>query len=361
LGIYEELGVRPFINARAPYTRFGGSIMPDEVVAAMVEASRRFVNIYELQEQVGRAIAALTHNEAAYVSCGAASGLLLVTATCMVGTDEAQSGRLPNTEGMKNQVLLHRCDRGTEADVAIRSAGAAIVEIGGQDEATENDLVQAFNEKTAAVVTMAWDHPGKISLERMVALAHERGVPVIVDAADLVPPKENFWRFTRDHGADAVVISGGKGIRGPQTTGLVLATQTLIDGCAHHGSPNLRIGRSMKVGKEELVGAYAAVKRCVEQDETELQATWERQIHELIEQLADLPGVTTRKISSRRVNILIDVQTLGKSCQEIRDELLHAEPPILLGGGNAALGVEASTMQPGEVRIIAQQLRRILS
>jgi len=361
LGIYEELGVRPFINSRATHTRFGGSIMPDEVVAAMVEASRRFVNIYELQEQVGRAIAALTQNEAAYVSCGAASGLLLVTAACMAGTDEAKSSRLPDAEGMKNQVLMHKCDGGTEADVAICSAGATIIDIGDQEGATENDLVEAFDEKTAAVVTIEWHNPAKIPLDRVVALAHERGVPVIVDAAASVPPKENFWRFTRDAGVDAVVISGGKGIRGPQTTGLVLGTQAIIDGCAYHGPPNLRIGRGMKVGKEEMVGAYAAVKRCIEQDETELQAAWERQIDGVIEQLAELPGVTTRKLSPRRVNIMIDELALGKSCQEIRNELLQAEPSILLGGGSDALGVDAGTLQPGEARIIAQQLRRVLS
>src|SRR5207249_3335590 len=155
----------------------------------------------ELQEKTGQAIARLTQNEAAYLSCGAASGITLTMAACMAGTDPIRSERLPNTTGMKNQVVMHVCDQGSECDVALRCDG----------------------------------------------------------------------------GADAVIVSGGKGLRGPQSTGLVLGRQWIIDGCAHHGVPNCRLGRGMKVGKEELAGIYAAVKLFMEQDEAEIHAARVRQ------------------------------------------------------------------------------------
>jgi uncharacterized pyridoxal phosphate-dependent enzyme len=305
MGLYEEVGICPFINARAPYTRFGGAIMPDEVVRAMAEASQLSVHMAELQNKVGRAIARLTHNEAAYVSCGAASGITLTIAYCIAGVDEQKADGLPFTNGLPNRVVMHDCDRGTECDTAIRCAGGVVVTIGNQDGAREEELRAAIDASTVAVVTLLGDHPGKVPLDRMIAIAHERGVPLIIDAAGGVPPRENFWRYTRDAGADAIVISGGKGVRGPQSTGFVLGAGHIIEGCCFHGVPNCRIGRGMKVGKEELFGAYAAVKWTMAQDEAGVAAVHEQQAEYIVERLDLLPNVTARKVASHHVQVLL--------------------------------------------------------
>lgn len=357
MNIYEELGIRPLINARAPYTRFGGAIMPHEVVSAMAEASRFGVHMAELQERVGQAIAKLTQNEAAYVSCGAASGITLTIAYCMAGVDEEKADRLPETSGLQNRVVMHRCDRGTECDPAIRNSGATIVNIGNQDGATEYELQAAIDESTAAVVSLLSDHPGKVPLDRMVAVAHACGVPLIIDAAGGVPPIENFWRFTRDGGADAIVISGGKGIRGPQTTGFVLGRQQIIDGCRFHGVPNCRIGRGMKVGKEELVGAYAAVKWLLSQDEGEVHAQHERQADYIIEHLALVPVVTVERVGAHRLHVLFEAKQAGMDYQAAYDWFQQNEPAILMGGVVAGgLSLSTGMLQPGDERVIVEQI-----
>ncbi len=361
MDIYQELDVPAFINARAPYTRFGGAVMPRSVVEAMAVAARRGTIMAELQEKAGQAIARLTRNEAAYVSCGAASGITLAMAACMAGTDPSLSERLPDTAGMKNQVVMHACDRGTECDVAIRCSGAAIRHIGSQEGASESDLALALNEKTAAVVLLISDHPGKIPLDRVVAVAHAQGVPVVLDAAGAVPPKQNLWRFTSDGGADAVVVSGGKGLRGPQSTGLVLGKQGIIDGCTHHGIPNCRIGRGMKVGKEELAGIYAAVKLFMQQDEAETHAARVRQADHIVARTSDLPGVTVQRAGPTRVDFRFDPAFVGFSYGAAYEWFLHTDPAVLLGHANEGLGVNTGALEDGDERIIAEKLRQFFS
>jgi seryl-tRNA(Sec) selenium transferase len=262
-GVYEELGVRSFINCRAPHTRFGGAVMAEEVLRAMAEAGRRGVALSDLQERAGRAIASLTRNEAAYLSCGAASGITLAVAACMAGLDEAAAARLPDTAGMPGRVLVAASDGGTECDAAIRASGARIAAVGTAAGASAGEWRAALAGEgvAAAVVLLADERPGA-PVREVVALARAAGVPVLIDAAAAVPPRANLWRWTTGpDGADAIVVSGGKGIGGPQSTGLVLGRQAIVDGCAFHGVPNVRIGRGMKVGKEEMAGIYVAVKR----------------------------------------------------------------------------------------------------
>lgn len=348
MDIYQELGVPGFINARGAYTRFGGALMPPPVVEAMAAAARSGTLMAELQEKVGQAIARLTQNEAAYVSCGAASGITLVMAACMAGIDPALAERLPDTSGMKNEVIMHACDQGTECDVAIRCSGATIRLIGDRDRATETQLLAAMGERTAAVVLLVGDHPGKLSLDRIVALAHERGVPVILDGAAAVPPKVNLWRFTREGGADAVIVSGGKGLRGPQASGLVLGTQAIIDGCAYHGVPNIRIGRGMKVGKEELAGIYAAFKLFMQEDEAETHAAHVRQADYLEARASALPGITTRRAGPTRIDFRFDSASVGMSYEAAYDWFLRTEPAILLGHANHGLGLNTAFLEAGD-------------
>jgi L-seryl-tRNA(Ser) seleniumtransferase len=356
MDIYQELNVPAFINAVAPFTRFGGAVMSPEVVDAMVQAAKHGTLMADLHLRAGKAIAQLTHNQAAYISCGAAAGITLCIAAAIAGTDPQKSDRLPDTSQMKSRVLMYACDRGTECDVAVRSAGATIVNVGNQTGAAESDWLAAIDDQTAAVVVVVWSNQGKLPLPKLVELAHARNISVIVDAADSVPPKENLWKFTRDQGADAVVISGGKGLGGPQSSGLVLGTQSMIDGCLHHGLPGVRIGRGMKVGKEEIAGLFAAVKQFMDLDQSAELAARVKQADFIFQAAADLPGITLRHPTPTRVELLFD--PASTSYEAARDWFLTNNPAILLRGSKDCLGIETSGLHPGDERIIAQQLRR---
>ena len=259
MGIYEELGVKRIVNAWGPMTVVGGSRMRPEVIAAMAEAAPAFVDFVDLHEKAGRRIAELIGVEAAYVAGGCAAGLALATAACVAGTDRAKIARLPDTAGMKNQVVIARSHR-NGYDVAIRQVGVELVEIGHARGTAAWELEEAIGPETAAVayVYARWTFDLPLNLAETVKIAHARGVPVIVDGAAEVPPFRNL-RGLVDTGADVVVISGGKGIMGPQNTGLVLGRRDLIEACSANASPNHSVGRSMKVSKEEIVGITKAV------------------------------------------------------------------------------------------------------
>ncbi len=329
-------------------------------VNAMVEASRQNVELGELQYRIGSEIAKLTNNDAAYVSCGAASGITLAIAACMAGTDPILSEQLPNTSGMRNRVVMHTCDRGYKCDVAIRCAGAAIVNIGDKQGASESQLRAILNDKTAAIVLVDTGHSDKIPIDRIVDLAKNRDIPVIVDAAGSVPPRETLWRYTRDYGADAVIISGGKGLRGPQSTGLVLGTNRMIEGCRYHGVPNTRIGRGMKVGKEELVGIYAAIKFFM-YDETDFQRVRIRQIERVAAELSCTSGVTIRRRGASAIDILVAWAKREADYIEMAKSLLHAEPAIYVGHSSSGLIVSSDCLDEGEEEIVGAQLRRLLT
>jgi L-seryl-tRNA(Ser) seleniumtransferase len=363
MGIYEELGVRAFINARAPYTRFGGAIMHEDVTAAMAEAARFGVHLAELQEKVGKAIARMTNNEAAYVSCGAASGITLAVATCMAGRDEALADRLPDTTGMRNHVLMHACHRGTECDTAIRCSGATIVNIGDQNGTSEQQLIDALenNDRVAAAMLLMGDAPILVPTARIVEIAHARNVPVLIDGADAVPPRANLWRWTRDAGADAIIVSGGKGICGPQSTGLVLGKQSIIDGCAFHGVPNIRLGRGMKVGKEEMAGIYAAVKRTMSIDDDTAMAAHIRQADAIMHGLSDLPGVTLTRQRPTWIHIGFPESMIGMTYAEAYDWFQAQDPPILMGGARDGISFATGVLQPGQENAIIAHFRRLLS
>lgn len=274
--IYRSLGLKPIINCATTYTRIGGSIMAPEVAQAMADAAGTFVNIPDLQLAVGKRLAELTRNEAAYVSNGAAAGLALATAACVAGDDPALMARLPNDlRGMKNEVVVHRTQRNWY-DIAVRQVGVTLVEIGHIMETAPWEIDAAINERTAAVVYFAGTHLNRntLPLEYVVERAHARGTPVIVDAAAQVPPISNLWHFTQECGADIAIFSGGKYLAGPQNSGLVVGREELIAKMRVNGPPNQRIGRSMKVSKEAMIGLLAAVEHALSRDEAKLWHDW---------------------------------------------------------------------------------------
>jgi D-glucosaminate-6-phosphate ammonia-lyase len=368
MDIYDDLGVKKVINGFATVTFLGGSLMPPEVMAAMAEASQHFVDIDELQARVGERLAQWTHNEAAYVSCGAGAGIVLSTAACMTGLDLQKRDQLPDTTGMKNEVIIHWAGR-VAYDRLIRNTGAKLVLIGTEQGAAASDLEAAIDERTATVFYF-WNatlNEGQAPLAEVIAIAHRRGVPVIVDAAAQLPPVENLWRFTQ-MGADLALFSGGKGLCGPQSSGLIVGRKDLIEAIAFNACPRAAIGRPMKVGKEEIVGLMAAVKRYLELDHARLLQTYEEQVACVIGELADLPHLTARRNFPSeagqpmpRAEIIFDEQGLGKSRDQILAELRGGEPSIALAPAESSgIFVNPQTLTPGQERIIAARLREVL-
>jgi L-seryl-tRNA(Ser) seleniumtransferase len=264
--IYERIGVRTIINATGATTAYSGTLMPPEVAAAMVEATHAFVIIEELNAKVGEAIARATGAEAGYVTAGAAGAMLLAAAACITGSDPARIRRLPDTTGMPNEIVIHRCQR-INYDQMFRAAGATLVEIGLAKSTQPWELEAAICERTAAV---AWidspsTSPGALDFHTVVERAHRHNLPVIVDAASTLPPVWHLQRWIT-WGADLVIYSGGKGIRGPQDSGLLAGRRDLIAAAALNGAPNAAIGRGMKVSKEAMVGLWVALERFMRHD-----------------------------------------------------------------------------------------------
>ena len=366
--IYENLGVRRFINASGTYTRLGGSRMPPPVVAAMADAARHFVDMDELQLSVGARLAALTHNDAAYVTSGAAAGLTLSTAACMAGMDPARASQLPDVRGLRNQVVMHRAHR-NPYDYAVRLLPIELVEIGYPNHITPTEgweLEHALGEQTAAVLYVAggWTSPGSLPLPMVAEIAHRRGVPVIVDAAAQLPPKENLWRFTR-MGADLAIFSGGKDLRGPQSTGLIVGRRDLIDACFLLGAPHHGIARGFKVGKEEMVGLLAAVQRYVEHDE-EARLQWtEDFVASLIERLGG-PHLSVERSFPNEAGQPMPralCRVLGDHPESRRDDMVavlrSGDPSIEVGVADAEANtfyVNPMTVDPDEADALLARL-----
>jgi L-seryl-tRNA(Ser) seleniumtransferase len=369
MGVYEELGLTRVINGCATVTRLGGSLMPREVLGAMMEAASAFVDIERLSERVGEEIAAMTDNEAAFVTSSATAGIVLATAAAIAGTDADRRARLPDTSGLPNEVIVQRCGR-VSFEYAITQAGGRIVPVGTSTETMPEDISQALSEKTAAVFVAPRGEgpPGLLPIPELVRIAHASGVPVIVDAAAQIPPPSNLWTFTTDWGADCAIFSGGKGLCGPQSTGLILGTRKMIEACAFHASPKPFIGRPMKVGKEELVGLYAAVKWYLSLDHEALIEQYEQTVEFFITELArsrhvvverDFPSEAGQPMP--RAKVTLDEEALGITRDEVLALLRDDNPSVeLAASGTNGIYINPQTLKPGEERIVASRLLRIL-
>ncbi|MDE2846755.1 MAG: aminotransferase class V-fold PLP-dependent enzyme [Gemmatimonadota bacterium] len=396
--IYERIGVRPIINASGPSTRLSGSIMDPEVADAMHEASQYCVDIAELQARASEVIAEITGAEAGYVTSGAAAGLLLGTAACVTGPDPGKMNRLPDTEGMKNEVIMSRSQRNFY-DHAIRSVGVKLVEVGiadrysgaGVRDTEAWEIADAITERTAAVCYVA--NPRSLpSLEEVVEVAHANGVPVIVDAAGQLPPRSNLQTFI-SQGADLVAFSGGKAIGGPQGSGIlcgrrdlimcvalqhldmdVLKPQwnppdSLIDKSILPGAPHHGIGRPCKVGKEQIVGLLTALERFAGEHLDARAAAWRDRIDELVAATGDIPGCrftidTDSRPSEVPMAVLkLDESVAGKTALDVVLALQEGDPPIQANTGRVSEGIVLFgpvCLKSGEPERVAQRLREIL-
>jgi L-seryl-tRNA(Ser) seleniumtransferase len=368
--VYERLGVRKLINAEGTVTALGGCRMEPEVTDAMARASRHFVDLHELLIKSGAYVAELIGVEAALITAGAAAGLALATAACIAGDDPATVQRLPDAEGKPTRVAIHRCHR-NGYDQAVRQVGAELVEFGWIKETYPWQLEAAIDRRTAAVAYFVeFSERGSLPLETVIEIAHHHGVPVIVDAAAELPPVHNLWRFTKA-GADLTVFSGGKDIRGPQSSGLIVGRKDLIETCTRHACPNYSIGRAMKTGKEEIIGLVVALERYLSQDREAEDAQWEAQVAHLMQRLEMLPGVSARRAfpvgpgrrpgTIPRVYVEWDAATLDLTVQELVDKLYAGDPPIAVGRLDGVLVLNPQTLDWGEEQIVADRIVELLS
>src|SRR5262245_24999674 len=287
--VYRELGLRSLINAAGTYTALGGSLMPPEVVEAMAAAARQFVSLTELHAAVGKQIAELLGCEAALVTAGAASALTMATAACVAGKDGAKIRRLPDTAGMKNEIIIQKAHR-FGYDHAVRNVGVHLIEV-----ETVEDVERAVKGRNVVMMLFYndFDAIGKIKVEEFCRLGKRLGVTTLNDAAADVPPVEHLSRYLK-MGYDLVVISGGKGLRGPQSAGLLLGRKDLIEAAAANNHPNAdSVGRTNKVGKEEIVGMWAALRRFLKQDHAAVWREWEKRVQTIAGLVESVKGVKT--------------------------------------------------------------------
>lgn len=361
--VLARLGVKKVINAAGTYTSLTASLMPGEVFSAMQNASRHFVRLSDLHDVVGDRIAELTHAEAALVSAGAASALSIGTAACVAGTDREKIRRLPDTAGMPNQVIFQKAHR-FGYDHAVRNCGVEIVEV-----ETAEELEAAVNENTVMMFFLNHEAPfGQIDAEEFAKLGLKHNVPTMIDAAADVPPVENLWRFT-EMGYSMVVFSGGKGIRGPQSAGLLLGRKDLIEAGRMNSSPNGdTVCRTNKVNKEELVGMLVALEMFIDRDHDAVWADWESRCETISQAVKDVPGVQTEvqvpPIANHvpHLHVTWDYEATGMAPRDVVEAMRSGSPSIEVNpGSDEDLIIGVWMMEPGEDQIVADRLREVLT
>ncbi|MCI0858552.1 MAG: aminotransferase class V-fold PLP-dependent enzyme [Chloroflexi bacterium] len=369
-GIYKELGARPVINAIGSVTMLGGSTPIPEVREAMAQADGAWIPLMELEEKAGEAIAKMVNVPAAYITSGAGSALTLATAAAMAGDDDDKIQQLPNTAGMKNEILIQTRQR-YWYDRCLELAGAKLVEFGSEEGTTEQDLEQAIGPNTAAVHYYAVEQepdPHALSLEKTIEIAHARGVLVMVDAAGQIYPLDNFGKYIR-MGADFQCIAA-KYTGAPQSVGLALGTKEMIrkiglQAFASYEGRRIRgIGRPQKVDRQEMVGAVAAVRRWMTMNHEERLADSEQKCQNVIVALAGIPGVKAELITNvighhaYGVNLALDPAIAGMTLVDVVARLKEGEPPIWtrVRDGEDFITIHAFGMNPGEDKIIGERI-----
>jgi L-seryl-tRNA(Ser) seleniumtransferase len=362
---YADLGIRPVINAAATLTRLGGSLMPPAVLDAMCAAAGSFVDVVELQRQVGARLAELTGNEACYVSAGAAAGIAISVAACLAGTDVERIRHLPAVEEPAPELVMFHSQR-NGYDQAARQSGARLIEV---TSPAISELERALSPRTACVLFFAGANfaKGAPPLDEVIRVAHAHAVPVLVDAAAQIPPISNLRHFTCELGADAAIFSGGKGLRGPQSSGLVLGRRALVEACRVNGPPNHSLGRPMKVGKEELLGMLAAVEWSLAQDEPALLASYEAMVQRWIDGLHGMPGITVERgypseAGQPHGRAIVHIGPDSRlTRQQLVASLWDANPRIAVAEiGEDAIALNPQTVEPGEDDLILTALRELL-
>ena len=361
---YEELGVSTVINAEGTMTVLGGSLPRPEIESVMAQAGRHFVSIAELEIQAGRRIAEmlkLPEGYTAAVTSGAAAGMQSGLAGILTGNKQAFIQQLPDLGGMKSEVIIQKSHR-NPFDHQLRSTGVKLVAI-----ETREQLHDAINERTAMMHFSNFaDAAGQIKVDEWLKLAQENKIPAMIDAAADTPPVSNLWRFAH-MGYDLIVFSGGKAIRGPQCAGLLLGRNELVANALLNNSPHEdTLGRSQKVGKEEIVGMVKALELYLSEDQEALWNEWQNRLEVISRQITKVQGVSTAFFVPDVANHVPHMQITWESkislTKEQASELLRtAKPSIVMGGGEGKPGLVMNSfmLQPGEEQIVARQLAKL--
>lgn len=359
--LFKELGVRTFINARGTITAISGCLMHDYVMDAINSSSKKFCMIDELQDKVGEKIAEMVHAEAATVTAGCWSAMVLGTAGVLTRMDQKKVEQLPNVEGMKSEILVQKTHNHAYVH-ALTNTGATIVEV-----ETADDVEKAVTEKTAMMWFLNYAaNDGKISDKEWVALGKKFNIPTMIDMAADVPPVSNLWKYN-DMGFDLVCISGGKGIRGPQSAGILMGRKDLVAAARLSAPPRGgNIGRGMKVNKEEILGMYVALKHYISYDHEKEWKMWEDRVAVINKAVKNINGVTTEVTvppianHTPTLNITWDTTKVKISGSEMTKALINGNPAIEASGGNNSLSVAPWMMVSGEEKIVAARIREEL-
>jgi L-seryl-tRNA(Ser) seleniumtransferase len=367
--IYESLGVRPLINCKGTFTIISGSQSLAEVKTAMEAASRHYVHLDELMGAVSKRLAELTQAEWGIVTAGCAAALTHATAACIAGANPERMQRLPDLTGLKNEVIMPKYSR-NEYDHAVRMLGVKIVEVDNAEQ-----LQNAFRARTAMVLVLSCPaaESGPLSIPEVAKAARQHGVPMIVDAAaeNLTIPNIHLA-----HGATMVAYSGGKILRGPQCAGLLLGPKDLLQAAWLNSAPHHAFGRSLKVGKEEIMGMLTAVEGWVKRDHEAEWKLWQSWLDTIGDRVKAIPGVTTsirqpEDLSNHAPELVIqwDGNGLGIAGDDAQKILLEGEPRIIFGGATgtrrenapSSLTVMPYMMMPGDSEVVARKLHALLS
>ncbi len=359
--IYRQLGVRRVVNAATTLTALGGITLPPEISAAMTTASTSCVSMDELHLAAGRRLAELTNNEAALVTSGCATAMVLAVLATITGGRPELIAQMHHHNTLARNVVIHRAHR-IPYDRAIELAGGRIVEVGNVLQTFTWELEAAIDEHTAAVFWTAGDHMPQttLSLGETVAIAHSRGVPVIVDAAAQLPPVSNLWNFTKGHGVDLVTFSGGKGLRGPQASGLLLGRADLVEAARLNAAPFQRLARPMKVGKEELCGLVAAVERYLALDHVAQAEQWTRTVDNWAQRLASTPGLSARRLDLNEAGQPVPRLEVAFSengrATAVAARLWNGDPRVAVLRVGETIYLSPDTLEDDEVELVMERL-----
>jgi len=361
--MYRQLGIRPLINAAGTYTTLTGSLLVPQAREAMAEASKYFVPLIDLQQAAGARIAKLLDAPAAIVTSGGAGGILLATAACVTGKDLEKVKRIPDVAGMKSEVIMVREHR-MGFDHACRAVGVRIIEVD-----TADALKAAINPKTAMLFWVNISEPkGKITAKEFLAAGKRAGVPVFNDAAAELPPAENLSVLVKQ-GFDLVGFSGGKGLRGPQASGLLLGRADLIEAAHMNNNPHSdTIGRTCKVGKEEIMGLLAAVEVYSKRDHGAEMKLWHGYMQNVARDLKRVRGVTTEVYVPPYpgghpvpyLRVKWDGAVLPLKYEECAQRLRDGEPRIEVNASKDELTLASYLLNPGEDRIVGWRMAEVL-
>lgn len=365
VNVYESLGIKPVINAIGTVTALGGSVMPAEVVAAWAEAANHFVDLAELQDKAGARVAKLLGVEAALVTTGAAGALFLGAAAAVTRGDRKLAGKLPDTTGARNEIVIQKTHHSCY-DNQLTGVGAKLVEV-----ETAADVAKAVSDRTALMFFMNISlDAGKIKREEWVTLARKHKVPTLIDAAADVPPVERIAEYAK-LGFDLIALSGGKAMRGPNDTGLLLGRKDLIDAARMNANPNCgTIGRALKVGKEDMIALLVAVERFVKLNPDAERKEYERRIAVIEKAVKGIPTVECEHITPEIANhmphlqVAWDEKKLKITREQVTKQLADGEPSIrigrVFGTGDKGILFAVHTLQAREEEVIADRIAEIL-